>query len=162
SIHGGVLPIKAGMNSFARFLIGMGYPQASIQNPGNGSYTYGYYDRSDEIAGIVAWYYERDGMRPMIVGHSQGSNQTVRVLHKLAGTSVKRLAVWNPVTGKEEQRYEITDPLTGRPRPVVGSQVSYATAAVAGGLARVLPNQWDMNAKLRIIPDSVEEFTGFQ
>ena len=43
NIHGGILPIKTGMNSFAQFLIGMGYPEVSIQNPGNGSYTYGYY-----------------------------------------------------------------------------------------------------------------------
>jgi hypothetical protein len=45
---------------------------------------------------------------------------------------------------------------------VAGLQVSYATAAVAGGLARLLPNQWDITSKLRKIPDSVEEFTGFQ
>jgi hypothetical protein len=31
----------------------------------------------------------------------------------------------------------------------------------AGGLTRVLPNQWEMNFKLRTIPDTVEEFTGF-
>ena len=31
----------------------------------------------------------------------------------------------------------------------------------AGGLARLLPNQWDMCGRLRTIPDSVEEFTGF-
>jgi pimeloyl-ACP methyl ester carboxylesterase len=162
NIHGGILPIKTAMNSFSEFLIGMGYPEASIRNPGNGSYTYGYYDDSDKIAGTIAWYYERDGLRPMLVGHSQGGIQAVRVLHKLAGHSNPRLAVWNPMTRKWEERFEILDPLTGITRPVVGLQVSYATAAVAGGLARVLPNEWDMNAKLRKIPDSVEEFTGFQ
>jgi len=31
----------------------------------------------------------------------------------------------------------------------------------AGGLTRLLPNQWDMCMKLRAVPDSVEEFTGF-
>jgi pimeloyl-ACP methyl ester carboxylesterase len=162
SIHGGLLPIRTGMNSFARFLIGMGYPESSIRNPGNGLYTYGYYDRSDEIAGAVAWYYERDGLRPVLVGHSQGGIQAIRVLHKLAGDSATTLSVWNPVTQSVERRYEITDPLTGMPRPVVGVQVSYATAVVAGGLARLLPNEWDMNNKLRKIPDSVVEFTGFQ
>jgi pimeloyl-ACP methyl ester carboxylesterase len=162
NIHGGLLPIKSGMNSFARFLIGMGYPEASIRNPGNGSYTYGYYDRSDKIAGTVAWYYERDGLRPMLVGHSQGGLQVIRVLHKLAGTSATKLTVWNPVSRTEERRQEIRDPLTGMTRPVVGLQVSFATAVVAGGLARGLPNQWDINSKLRKIPDSVEEFTGFQ
>lgn len=162
NIHGGILPIKTGMNSFTQFLIGMGYPEASIRNPGDGSYTYGYYDDSDMIAGTIAWYYERDGLRPMLVGHSQGGIQAIRVLHKLAGDYGKKEAVWNPVTGKEENRYEITDPLTGGTRPVLGLQVSYATAAVAGGLARMLPNEWDMNSQLRKIPDSVEDFTGFQ
>jgi hypothetical protein len=162
NIHGGLLPIKSSMISFSRFLIGMGYPEASLRNPGNGSYTYGYYDRSDRIAGSIAWHYEREGMRPMIIGHSLGGIQTIRVLHKLAGDSTKRLPVWNPLTQSEENRYDIVDPLTGMTRPVVGLQLSYATAAVAGGLARALPNQWDMNTQLRKIPDSVEEFTGFQ
>jgi pimeloyl-ACP methyl ester carboxylesterase len=161
SIHGGLLPIRRGMNSFAQFLIGMGYPEQSIRNPGNGSFTYAYYDSSDEIAGAVAWYYEHDGLRPMIVGHSQGGFQTIRVLNKLAGGSGDKLALWNPLTQTEESRYEIVDPLTGRLRPVQRVQVCYATVAVAGGLARVLPNQWDMNGKLRNVPDSVEDFTGF-
>ena len=160
-IHGGVLPIKAGMNSFAEFLIGMGYPASSLRKPEDGSYSYGFYDRSERIAATVAWYYERDGLRPMIVGHSRGGIQTVRVLHKLAGDSTSRIALWNPLTRTEEQRCEIMDPLTGAVRPIVGLQVSYASAALAGGLARALPKEWDMNAKLRLIPDSVGEFTGF-
>jgi hypothetical protein len=162
NIHGGLLPIKTRMNSFSRFLIGMGYPEESIRNPANGSFTYGYYDRSDKIAGLVAWYYEQDGLRPMIMGHSLGGIQTIRVLYRLAGDSPKKLPVWNPATESEEPRYEITDPLSGTARPVVGVRVSYATAAVAGGLSRALPNEWDMNGRLREIPDSVEEFTGFQ
>src|SRR4030095_14170919 len=46
-------------------------------------------------------------------------------------------------------------------RPVVGLQVSYASAVGAGGLTRILPNQWDMWLDLRKIPNSVDEFTGF-
>src|SRR6185369_559442 len=69
--------------------------------------------------------------------------------------------VWNPLTWKEEDRCEIRDPLTGQMRPVVGLQLPYATVVGAGGLTRVLPNQWDMNFSLHTIPDSVEEFTGF-
>jgi len=162
NIHGGILPIKTGMNSFAKFLVGMGYPESSLRSPGSGSYTYGYYNRSEEIAGTVAWYYEHDGLRPMLVGHSQGGIQAIRVLHRLATNSTTRVTVWNPLTRTDEKRYEICDPLTGRNRPVAGVQVCYATVAVAGGLARLLPNEWDMNGKLRKIPDSVEEFTGFQ
>ncbi len=162
SIHGGVFPIKAGMNSLGRFLIGMGYPEASIRNPGTGEYAYGYYDDSDQLAGAVAWYYERDGLRPVLIGHSQGGIQVMRVLHKLAGDYPATLPVWNPERETSEARDSITDPLTGTNRPVVGVQVSYAAVALAGGLARMLPNEWDMNDKLREIPDSVGEFTGFQ
>ncbi len=162
NIHGGILPRHANMNSFSEFLIGMGYPTASIRHPNDGTYTFGYYDKSDMIAGVIAAYYENDGLRPMLVGFSQGGFQAMRVLHKLAGDSGDRLSVWNPVTEESEERYEITDPLTGKSRPVVGLQVSYACVAVAGGLGRWLPNQWDMSDKLRKIPDSVEEFAGFQ
>jgi pimeloyl-ACP methyl ester carboxylesterase len=162
NIHGGLLPLKSRMTYFAEFLIQLGYPESSLRIPSNGSFSYGYYDASDRIAGSVAWYYERDGLRPMLIGHSQGGMQTVRVLHRLAGKSNRKIAVWNPLTGSEEKRYAIVDPLTGKTRPVVGVQLSYATAALAGGAARILPNEWDMNSKLREIPDSVDEFTGFQ
>ena len=161
-IHGGLLPIKKRMISFAEFLIAMGYPAASLRNPKTGSYAYGYYDDSDRIAGSLAWYYEKEGLRPILVGHSLGGIQVVRVLHKLAGDSEKQLSVWNPLTDEPETRNEITDPLTGAKRPVVGLQLCYAAVATAGGLARALPNEWDMNGRLRDIPDSVEEFTGFQ
>jgi pimeloyl-ACP methyl ester carboxylesterase len=160
-IHGGPLPIKAGMNSFANFLIDLGYPEESIRNPGNGELTYGYYHSSEQIAGTVAWHYERTGLPPILVGHSMGGIQAVRVLHKLAG-STSRIPVWNPMTGKAEPRDAIMDPLTGARRPVVGLRVGFVAVSVAGGMGRIVPNEWDMNGKLRSIPDSVEEFVGFQ
>jgi hypothetical protein len=162
SIHGGLLPIKAGMNSFAEFLIGMGYPEASIRDPATGSLTYGPYEPSDYLAGRIAWYYERDGLRPMLVGHSLGGFHAIRVLYKLAGDYSNEILVYNPETQRQESRTVITDPLTGTNRPVVGVQVCYATVAVAGGVGRFVPLGWDLNNKLREIPDSVEEFTGFQ
>lgn len=161
-IHGGLLRVKSSMNSFSEFLIGMGYPLISIQNPGNGEFAYGHYDDSAEIAGTIAWYYERDGLRPMIVGHSLGGIMTVRVLYELAGASGEPVPVWNPVTGQAEGRFEFMDPLGGTNRPVVGLTLPYASAAMAGGIARIIPGQWDMNDKLREIPDSVEDFTGYQ
>jgi hypothetical protein len=39
--------------------------------------------------------------------------------------------------------------------------VSYASAVGAGGLALVLPNQWGMVHRLRSVPDTVDDFTGF-
>ena len=161
NIHGGILPLHANMNSFSEFLIGMGYPESSIRHPNDEAYTFGYYDNSEMIAGVIAWYYENDGLRPMMVGFSQGGFQAMRVLHKMAGGSGNQIAVWNPLRDAREERYDITDPLTGKTRPVVGVQASYACVAVAGGLGRFLPNQWNMNSKLRKVPDSVEEFTGF-
>jgi hypothetical protein len=162
NIHGGLLPIESSMTSFAEFLIGMGYPRASIQNPRDGSYVFGYYVSSAKISGVIAWYYEHNGLRPMIVGHSQGGIQAVKILYKLAGDSTEKIPVWNPLTWKAEPRHEFIDPLTGCLRGVVGLRLPFATAVVAGGLGRALPNQWQMNGKLRKIPDSVEEFTGFQ
>jgi hypothetical protein len=149
------------MKSFSQFLIGMGYPEAKIRNPRNGSYSYSCYESSEKIAGSIAWFYEREGMRPMMVGHSQGGIQAVKVLHELAGHFSEQIPVWNPLTDESEKRYSIIDPLTGSERPVVGIQLSYATAVGAGGITRFLPNLWSMLSKLRRIPDSVEEFTGF-
>jgi hypothetical protein len=162
NIHGGLLPLQGSMKSFSEFLVGMGYPRASIQNPRDGSYAFGYYVRSEKLGGLVAWYYEHDGLRPMMVGHSQGGIQVVKVLYKLAGDSTEKIALWNPITWKSEERYDFVDPLSGKSRPVVGLRIPYATAVVSGGLGRALPNNWTMNSKLRKIPDSVEEFTGFQ
>jgi hypothetical protein len=113
------------------------------------------------LAGICAWYYEKEGLRPMLVGHSQGGFQVVKILDCLAGERSKRVSVWSPLTWKSEQRTEFTDPLTGERRPVVGFRLPYGSGVGAGGFTRVLPNQWDMMFGLRSIPDSVEEFTGF-
>src|SRR5206468_2501414 len=64
-----------------------------------------------------------------------------------------------------ETRCEIIDPIDGYPRPVAGLILPYASAVGSGGLARLLPNQWDMclvpGLRLHRIPDAVEEFTGF-
>ena len=160
-IHGGIASVIPRMVSFSEFLTGMGYPSASLRNPADGTYTFSCYEGSEKIAGAIAWYYEKEGLRPMMVGHSQGGFQIVKVLYLLASPPSQKVHVWNPLTWNEEARTEITDPLTGRARPVAGLQLPYATSVAAGGLTRMLPNQWDMTLKLRLIPNSVEEFTGF-
>ena len=160
NIHGGIFPVYLVMGSFSGFLAGMGYPEASAKLP-DGSCSFSCYDSAGRIAGVAAWYYERTGLRPMIVGHSQGGMQAVKVLHYLAGHFTEKISVWNPVTQHEENRVEFLDPITGQKRPVVGLCLAYATAVGAGGLTRMLPNQWDLADKLRRIPDSAEEFTGF-
>jgi hypothetical protein len=159
NIHGGLAKVIPRMVSFSQFLIGMGYPGQSITNPSDGTYSFSCYESAEKITGVMAWYYERDGLRPMLNGHSQGGMQVVKVLYKLAGHAP--LHVWNPLTWEEEKRCVITDPLTGKVRPVAGLEVSFASSLGAGGLTRVLPNQWDINLRLHKIPDSAEEFVGF-
>jgi hypothetical protein len=163
-LHGGIYPVHLAMTSFAEFLIGMGYPEERIRRPDDvldSVYSYSPYQDSREIAGLIAWYYERDGVRPMMVGHSQGGVQAVKILYDLAGASGAELHVWNPITDVAEERTTIVDPLTGEKRPVIGLAVPYASAVGAGGAALLLPNQWSMVHRLRTIPDSVEDFTGF-
>jgi len=162
NIHGGTLLVWRQMRSFSRFLEAMGYPQRQIRHPIWGSYSFSCYGSSDKLAGLIAWYYERDGMRPMLIGHSQGGMEAVKVLHQLCGGFGSSKRVYNPMTGRYEDRDWIVDPLTGRKLSVVGNvQVSFASAVGAGGLTRFLPNQWSMAGRLRSIPDSACEFTGF-
>jgi len=160
-MHGGIYPVHLLMVSFGRFLTGMGYPEAQIRDPANRDWSYSPYEDSGELAGMVAWQYEHDGMRPMIIGHSQGGMQAVKVLRELAGQMSDKIAVWSPVTHRAEPRTTIIDPLTGKERPVVGISLAYASAVGAGGAAFLLPNQWNMIGRLRLIPDSVDDFTGF-
>ncbi|MEO6788360.1 MAG: hypothetical protein ABI318_19730 [Chthoniobacteraceae bacterium] len=161
NIHGGIAPVQKRLTSFSKFLVGMGYPDSALRLRSTGEYTISCYYDAEMFAGIVAWYYEHDGMRPMILGHSQGCMQAVKTLQLLAGQTAKTLAVWSPLTWKPEERTEITDPLTGKKRPVVGLSVSYIAALGGGGGGRLLPNQWDIMFSLRSIPDTVDEFTGF-
>ena len=113
------------------------------------------------MAGLIAWFYEREGLRPVIVGHSQGGMQAIKILHRFADHAAKPIPLWNPLTWQREHASEFTDPLTGEKRQVNSLVLPYVSAVGAGGLTRVLPNQWEMTLKLRSIPDSVEEFTGF-
>ncbi len=160
NIHGGITPVQKRLTSFSKFLVGMGYPDRAVRQPG-GEYTISCYYEAELFAGIVAWYYEREGMRPMIIGHSQGCMQAVKTLQLLAGQTADHLNVWSPLRWRPEERTEITDPLTGKRRPVVGLSVSYIAALGGGGGGRLLPNQWDIMFSLRSIPDTVDEFTGF-
>ena len=149
------------MESFAQFLIRMGYPEESIRDPRNGSYSYSSYRDSREIAGMIAWYFEHEKMMPMVIGHSQGGMRAIKILHEMAGSFHEKVAVWNPLSGRLEGRDTIIDPLTGKERTVVGLKLSFASAIATGKWMRLLLIQWDMLSRLRRIPDSVEEFTGF-
>ena len=161
NLHGGIYPVYLSMSNFARFLRDMGYPFDRIRHPGDGRLSHSPYEDSAQIAGLIAWYYEHEGLRPMMIGHSQGGMQAIKVLHELNGEFAKSIPVWNPLTDSAEQRTTIIDPITGRERPVVGLKTSYVAVVGAGGAAFLLPNQWIMAGRLRTIPDTTVEFTGF-
>jgi hypothetical protein len=161
-IHGGVYPVHLLMESFSEFLTGMGYPENRIRDPGDGTFSQSPYGDSERQAGAIAWYYEHEGVRPMLVGHSQGGIQVVKILHELAGTFGSTRRVFDPLAGQFEERTTIVDPLTGRERPVVGLSVAYASVVGTGGWALVLPNHWKVVRVIREIPDTVDDFTGYR
>ena len=149
------------MEPFARFLIGMGYPAERLRNPRDGALSYDSFADSAVLAGELAFDYEASGMQPMLIGHSQGGMLALRTLYELAGTFHDALHVVDPATGSPLARTTITDPRTGQSRPVVGLRVAYAAALATGPLPRLLLGQWDMLRRLRKVPDTVGEFTGF-
>jgi len=159
-LFAGSVPVVT-MQPVAEFFIAMGYPRERIADPRDGSLWYASFTDSATIAGLVAWHYEHDGVRPMLIGHSQGGMIVVRVLHELAGAFDPHIAVRDPRTAMALDRDTIVDPLSGRERPVVGLSVAYAAAIATGKLMRVLLGQWDMLARLRAIPDTVDDFTGY-
>jgi len=160
-LHGGIFPTHLIMESFANFLIRMGYPERAVRDPGTNDTSHSPYESSIDLAGEVAWCYEHEGMRPMMIGHSQGGMQLVKVLYELDGKFDDRIDVFNPLTQSAEDRTTIVDPLTGKTRPIIGLKLSYASAVGAGGVALLLPNQWSMATRLYDIPDTVVDFTGF-
>jgi hypothetical protein len=161
-LHGGVYPVHLLMENFARFLMGMGYPEAAIRDPGDRSLSRSPYEDSARQAGLIAWYYEREGMRPMMVGHSQGGIQAVKILHELAGNLDTPLHPFNPYANAFDHRTTIVDPLSGRERPVLGLSVSYTAVVGTGGVSLALPMHWNIISRIRTIPDTVEEFTGYR
>ena len=149
------------MEPLAQFLIGMGYPEDRLRNPADGRVTYSSYADSAALAGALAYDYEQSGVEPMLIGHSQGGMLAIRVLYEFAGAFHDALPVVDPATGTALARTTIVDPRTGQARPVVGLHVAYAAALATGWLPRVLLAQWSMLSRLRRIPDTVTEFTGF-
>jgi hypothetical protein len=149
------------MASFGEFLIAMGYPAERIRAPRDGSLSQSSFGDSREWAGTVAWYYENEGLMPMLIGHSQGGMMALRILYEFDGAFHDAIPVRDPIAGIELARTTIRDPRTGAERPVKGLTVDYAAAIATGKLPRIFLGQWDMIAKLRRIPDTAVDFTGF-
>ena len=78
NFHGGIYPVHLAMQDFAGFLVEMGYPAERIREPATQSFSYSPYQSSDKLAGKVAWFYEQQATRVMLIGHSQGGMQVVK------------------------------------------------------------------------------------
>jgi hypothetical protein len=156
----GSVPIVT-MEPFADFLEAMGYPAERLANPPDGRRSYRSFIASRRLAGELAWHYEREGLMPMLIGHSQGGMVVIKTLHDLASEDAPPIPVWNPARDEPESRTTIVDPHTGHPRSVAGLRVDYAAVLATGSLPRLLLGQWGMLPLLREVPDSVAEFTGF-
>jgi hypothetical protein len=172
----------ANMESFGNFMNQMGYPDEKLRNPQTGKYSYSLtwswlgctcFECADMV-GALAWYYEKEGMVPMLVGHSGGGVEVYRILYGLAGADRingeaayvedKGIPVWNPVTGRAEPRYVVHDPVTGTQRRLSDLRVPYATMLATDKVVRLVPGFPGCHAdieKLPYVPDSVEDFTGF-
>jgi hypothetical protein len=149
------------MEPFGEFLVAMGYPEERIRNPRDDTLSWSSFGSSTALAGSLAWYYEHEGMMPLLIGHSQGGMLAIRTLYELAGAFAESIPVTNPLTGEVEPRTTIVDPETGAPRPVLGLKVPFVAALATGKLPRLLLGQWEMLSRLRRIPDTAVEFTGF-
>ena len=156
----GSLPLVT-LDSLARFFIVMGYPEEKIADPLSGTLSYSSYRESAILAGMVAWHYEKDGVMPILIGHSQGGMLVVKVLHELSGSFGSDLQVWDPYADRSEGRSMIIDPVSGNERPVIGLKAGFGSAIATGKVMRLILGQWDMLRRLRQIPDSVVEFTGY-
>jgi hypothetical protein len=140
-------------------LIGMGYPEQDRRDDGElDSVT-----RTARIGLGGAYGHDRVVLRTRGAaaddGRAQpGGIQAVKVLPSSPANIGPGCGIRTPTPLRIAT---IVDPLTGAMRPVVGLSVSYASAVGAGGVAFLLPNQWSMMHRLRTIPDTVDDFTGF-
>src|SRR2546425_5866028 len=112
------------MVSYGESIVGMSYPEEKTRDPANGEWLYRPSTTTQRLAGIVAWHYEHDGMRPMLIGHSQGGLYVVKILKELAGQYGDRVPVLNPPAPPAEGPTTIFYPITRRGRPVVGKSGS--------------------------------------
>ena len=109
------------------------------QSARTGDWSYSSSRTARELAGTLAWYYEHDGMMPMLIGHSQGGMLAMRTLHELAGAFGATIPVWNPAHRRTLPRADDRRPR----RPATSGRssackVPYAAAIATGKLPRLL------------------------
>ena len=157
----GSVPIVT-MAPLLAFTEAMGYPPARLLQSGDNPRSRSSYVDARRIVGEMAWHYERDGLMPVLIGHSQGGMIVIKALHELADSrSTTPIHVWPPGSEAPQPRSTIADPLSGQRRDVSSLRVDFASAMVTGSLPRIVLGQWGMLPLLREVPDSVRDFIGF-
>ncbi|NNC87212.1 MAG: hypothetical protein HKN82_01990 [Akkermansiaceae bacterium] len=156
--NGVVAPVR--MDRMAEFFIARGYPRASFVDPVSGRMSHSSRTGSRQWAGALPWYFEQEGLRPVLIGHSQGGMMVSRILHEGAGTFGPGLRIYNPRERRFEERRRFRHPRTGRMVDVAAYRTPLASAIATGKMMRVLLGQWKMVGPLRKVPDNVEVFIG--
>lgn len=80
------------IDDFSRFLVAMGYPDKSVRDPATGALSYSSDQSSGAVAHTIVAIARREGLRPMLIGHSQGGSLIMKVLHQLEGQPVSYAA----------------------------------------------------------------------
>ena len=149
------------MSPFGAFLALMGYPARALVDPRDGAMTTDSDIDGATLAGALAWWYEHDGVRPIVIGHSKGGGVVIDTLRALAGARGDDLPLVDPRTLAPEPRTHFVDPATREPRRVVDLKLPLAAAIATGRLPRLLRGQFELARVLRDVPDSTEAFVGF-
>lgn len=76
------------MDQFSGFLTDMGYPEASVRDPADGALSRSSFQSSGKVVREIAAAWRDDGLRPMLIGHSQGGAFIMQVLHEIKGQPV--------------------------------------------------------------------------
>src|SRR6187200_1610333 len=146
------------MEPFARFLAAMGYPARALVDAHGGAMTTDSDVSGPTLAGALAFMHERDGVRPILIGHSKGGGVVIQTLRALAGADGDALPLVDPRTLEPLPRTTYADPATGERRRVVDLRLPLASAIATGRMPRVLRGQFELARVLRDVPDSVESF----
>ena len=147
-----------------QFFVKSGYPPGRIGDPRINDYRINWREKPEVIGGMAAWFYENDGMAPILIGWSGGGILVVHVLHTLNGSlDTEKVRMVNARTGKIEERTWFRDFHTGESRPMRELRIPFAAALAAGGLGRYVQSKvWPIVQGLHRIPDTVQEFLGFK
>jgi len=149
------------MEPFGRFLAAMGYPERALVDAHGGAMTTDSDIAGPTLAGALASMHERDGVRPIVIGHSKGGGVVIQTLRALAGVDGNDLPLVDPRTLAPLPRTSYADPATGESRRVVDLKLPLAAAIATGRMPRILRGQFELARVLRDVPDSAESFVGF-